>query len=77
MKPQKPSHSQFRGDLDCNRGYEWWTMEEAKRRNPAIKLIADAQSGLCLDANGAGTANGTAVIVWTCNGGNNQKWTRN
>lgn len=38
--------------------------------------VTTAQSGLCLDATGAGTANGTAVIVWTCNGGNNQKWTR-
>jgi O-glycosyl hydrolase len=35
----EPSHSHFRGDLDCNRGYEWWIMEEAKRRNPAIKLM--------------------------------------
>ncbi|MET8984974.1 hypothetical protein ABZW49_05975 [Nonomuraea wenchangensis] len=28
-------------------------------------------------ADGAGTANGTAIILWTCNGGANQKWTRN
>jgi len=33
-------------------------------------------SGLCLDVTGAGTANGTAVQIWTCNGGTNQKWTR-
>src|ERR1043165_6360285 len=25
----EPSHAHFRGDLDCNRGYEWWIMEEA------------------------------------------------
>ncbi|MEV4624630.1 ricin-type beta-trefoil lectin domain protein, partial [Asanoa sp. NPDC049573] len=31
---------------------------------------------LCLDVNGAATANGTAVIVWTCHGGSNQRWTR-
>jgi hypothetical protein len=29
---------------------------------------------LCLDVTGAGTANGTAVIIWTCNGGANQQW---
>ncbi|MEU6415602.1 hypothetical protein [Microbispora sp. NPDC046933] len=23
-----------------------------------------------------GTANGSKVIIWTCNGQNNQKWTR-
>ena len=30
------SHSA--GDLNCNRGYEWWLMEQAKARNPNIKL---------------------------------------
>jgi poly(3-hydroxybutyrate) depolymerase len=38
--------------------------------------ITNAQTGLCLDVNGANTANGTAVIVWTCHGGTNQRWTR-
>ncbi|HYS41506.1 MAG TPA: RICIN domain-containing protein, partial [Pseudonocardiaceae bacterium] len=38
--------------------------------------ITGAQYGLCLDANGAGTANGTLLQLWTCNGGSNQKWTR-
>jgi hypothetical protein len=35
----EPSHSHFRGDLDCNRGYEWWITEQAKLRNPSIKLV--------------------------------------
>src|SRR5688572_19971227 len=35
----EPSHAHFRGDLDCNRGYQWWIMEEAKRRNPNIQLM--------------------------------------
>ena len=30
--------------------------------------------GMCLDANGAGTANGTKIILWDCNGGANQRW---
>jgi hypothetical protein len=33
------SHSRQPGDLNCNRGYEWWLMKEAKARNPNIKLI--------------------------------------
>ena len=37
--------------------------------------ITGVQSGLCLDATGAGTANGTPLELWTCNGGSNQKWT--
>ena len=36
----EPSHAHFRGDLNCDRGYEWWIMEQAKARNPAIKLAA-------------------------------------
>jgi Glycosyl hydrolase family 59/Ricin-type beta-trefoil lectin domain len=33
------SHSHYRGDLNCDRGYEWWIAEEAKERNPNIKLV--------------------------------------
>jgi O-glycosyl hydrolase len=36
----EPSHEHVRGDLNCNRGYEWWIMEQAKARNPGIKLVA-------------------------------------
>jgi hypothetical protein len=31
-------------------------------------------SGRCLDVTGRGTANGTAVEIWDCNGGTNQQW---
>jgi aryl-phospho-beta-D-glucosidase BglC (GH1 family) len=35
------------------------------------------QSGLCLDAAGRGTANGTLIQLWSCNGGaTNQQWTQ-
>jgi hypothetical protein len=34
-------------------------------------------NGQCLDVFGEGTANGTAVTVWTCTGGANQRWTVN
>ncbi|WP_055524948.1 ricin-type beta-trefoil lectin domain protein [Streptomyces graminilatus] len=34
----EPSHMHTRTDLNCDRGYEWWLMEQAKARNPAIKL---------------------------------------
>ncbi len=27
-----------RGSIDCSAGYNWWLMEQAKARNPAIKL---------------------------------------
>jgi hypothetical protein len=34
------SHEHVRGDLNCSRGYEWWLMQQAKARNPNIKLAA-------------------------------------
>ncbi len=33
--------------------------------------------GKCLDASGQGTTNGTAVIIWDCNGQANQQWNVN
>ena len=35
----EPSHAHFRGDLDCDRGYEWWIAEQARARNPNITLV--------------------------------------
>jgi hypothetical protein len=39
--------------------------------------IVGAQSGLCLDASSAGTANGTRLILWACGSGANQRWSVN
>ena len=36
----EPSHMHWRGDENYSRGFEWWVAQEAKKRNPAIKLIA-------------------------------------
>jgi endo-1,4-beta-xylanase len=55
---------------DCNGGAnQQWVFN-------SNGTISNAQTGLCLDVNGAGTANGSAVIVWTCHGGANQRWAR-
>jgi hypothetical protein len=32
------SHEHTRGVVDCDQGYEWWLAEQAKARNPDIKL---------------------------------------
>ncbi|HWR14098.1 MAG TPA: family 16 glycoside hydrolase [Terriglobales bacterium] len=34
----EPSHMHTRDDLNFERGYEWWLMAEAKKRNPKIML---------------------------------------
>ncbi|NYH45985.1 alpha-galactosidase [Micromonospora jinlongensis] len=55
---------------DCNGGAnQRWTIN-------ANGTISGAQSGLCLDVNNNGTANGTTVLLWTCTGAANQRWTR-
>lgn len=36
--------------------------------------IVNMNTGLCLDINAGGTADGTAVIQWYCHNGDNQKW---
>jgi O-glycosyl hydrolase len=54
----EPSHMHTRTDLDCHRGYEWWLMEQAKARNPAIKLAA-------LSWGLPGWAGGAQHTFWT------------
>lgn len=39
-----PSHAHYRGDANYKRGYMWWVMAEAKRRNPALSLDATSWS---------------------------------
>ena len=38
--------------------------------------IRNRASGSCLDVPGSATAQDTALITWTCNGGTNQNWTQ-
>jgi galactosylceramidase len=40
----EPTHARIRDDENYDRGYEWWLMREAKRRNPALTLDACAWS---------------------------------
>ena len=37
--------------------------------------LVNPRSGKCLDVKGASSANGTQVIIWTCHGHANQRWT--
>jgi GH43 family beta-xylosidase len=41
---------------------------------PTSYTLVNRNSGKCLDVNGGGTADGTNIFQWTCNGGANQKW---
>jgi galactosylceramidase len=39
-----PSHMHTRSDLDYSRGYMWWILQEAKKRNPNLTLDGSAWS---------------------------------
>ena len=47
------SHMHLRDDENYTRGYEWWLMSEARKRNPSITL----------DANAWGCPNGSATAI--------------
>jgi hypothetical protein len=36
----EPSIEHTQGSIDCKAGYEWWLMEQAKARNPGLRLYA-------------------------------------
>ena len=38
--PLQASHMHTKTDLNYNRGYEYWLMVEAKKRNPNVKTYA-------------------------------------
>jgi predicted alpha-1,2-mannosidase len=40
-----------------------------------VGAITETQTGKCVDDSGAGTSNGTAIQIYTCNGTSAQTWT--
>src|SRR5256886_9613611 len=54
----EPSHMHSATDLNCDRGYEWWLMAQAKARNPGIKLAA-------LSWGAPGWVGGASHTFWT------------
>ncbi|WP_309113157.1 ricin-type beta-trefoil lectin domain protein [Saccharothrix sp.] len=65
-------------------GWRSWTSPEVWRfftgettPAPASFRLRGESSGRCLDVNGAGSANGTQMIVWDCHTGANQQFTQN
>jgi galactosylceramidase len=49
------SHQHEQNDLNYNRGYEWWLMQEAKKRNPNIKLYGLSWAFPAWVGNGSGS----------------------
>ena len=53
---------------DRNKKSQLW------RHYPDGTIRPYLNTGLCLDAAGGGTSEGTDIMLWTCHGGSNQKW---
>jgi hypothetical protein len=49
------SHETQQGQVDCDTGYEWWLMEQAKLLDPAIKLYGLEWGAPGWVGNGTGT----------------------
>lgn len=47
-----PSHMHTRDDLNYSRGYTWWLLQEAKKRNPKLSLDGTAWSAPAWVGNG-------------------------
>jgi O-glycosyl hydrolase len=52
------AHQRTPDEVDCDRGYEWWLMAEAKERNPDITLAALAWGSPAWTAAADGTPDG-------------------
>ena len=54
-------------------------MSSVKHSRPSptksSRTVVSQQTGKCLDINGVSTADGAAVIQWTCHSGTNQQFT--
>ncbi len=61
----EPSHMHRPGDENYNRGFEWWLMKEARKRNPSIVLMALAWDfpGWLKKANSQATADYLVKIL--------------
>ncbi|WP_052398201.1 NPCBM/NEW2 domain-containing protein [Streptomyces sp. NRRL F-5123] len=54
----EPSIEHTKGAVNCTSGYEWWLMEQARKRNPDIKLYALAWGAPGWIGNTSGTTGG-------------------
>ncbi|HEU5129776.1 MAG TPA: family 43 glycosylhydrolase [Glycomyces sp.] len=62
-------HLKFTGGSGSLFNVDWWRFAQA-----GGGTVTNEQSGLCLEVSGAATANGTPVRLWSCDGGDHQRW---
>jgi len=78
LSQSRPSNCTLSSKQGAQAAFEWWYQYNAGGGGPVsgstYKIIA-RHSGKAMDAYGAQTGNGTQIIQWTYNGGNNQRWT--
>ncbi|MGW0885424.1 ricin-type beta-trefoil lectin domain protein [Streptomyces sp. NPDC002671] len=60
---------------DASQGVQLWPCNKTDAQKFSVNADGTITAGgRCLDASGAGTANGTSVGMWYCNQGANQQW---
>ncbi|MEU3850181.1 RICIN domain-containing protein [Streptomyces sp. NPDC029554] len=69
---QENANTVTQENCDASATSQQWSLTT----NGSYVSVRSRASGECLDVNGGSTANGAAVITYTCNGGTNQQWTR-
>jgi poly(3-hydroxybutyrate) depolymerase len=56
--------------------WKFFTGDQTPTPTPTTFRLRGEASGRCLDVNGAGTANGSPMIIWDCHTGANQQFTQ-
>ncbi|MEV8438005.1 ricin-type beta-trefoil lectin domain protein [Actinosynnema sp. NPDC051121] len=56
--------------------WKFFTGDQTPTPTPTTFRLRGEASGRCLDVNGAGTANGSQMIIWDCHTGTNQQFTQ-
>jgi len=53
----------------------WYTLNAMVGSTTRVGPVTSAASNKCLDISNSGTADGTKIQIWTCNGSGAQQWT--
>jgi hypothetical protein len=53
----------------------WYTLNAMAGSSTRTGPVTSAATGKCLDISNSGTADGTKIQIWTCNGSGAQQWT--
>ena len=62
------------GTVSVSSDWQKWVITPSTGANAGYYTISNRMNGMCLDVQGASTADGAPVIQWPCSGNANQQW---